>query len=204
MLRGECIAASAISFIFKQRTEIMVKTFETEIADLIIIEPQVFEDSRGHFFETYKFSQFFAKGISDKIVQINQSFSNQNVVRGLHFQANPHGQAKLVKCLEGEIYDVAVDLRKSSPTFGKYFGINLSSENKKMLYIPVGFAHGFSVISSTAKVEYAVFGGEYAPQSEGGIKFDDADLKINWQVENPIVSDKDRVLPALKDLKQLF
>jgi len=182
----------------------MVKIFETGIADLIVIEPRVFEDSRGHFFETYKFSQFIEKGISDKIVQINQSFSNQNVVRGLHFQHNPHGQAKLVKCLSGEIYDVAVDLRKSSPTFGKYFGINLSDENKKMLYIPIGFAHGFSVISPTAEVEYAVFGSEYEPKSEGGIKFDDADLKIDWQVKNPIVSEKDQILPALKDLKQLF
>jgi len=182
----------------------MVKILETEIADLIVIEPRVFEDSRGHFFETYKFSQFSSKGIVDNIVQINQSFSNQNVVRGLHFQVNPHGQAKLVKCLEGEIYDVAVDLRKSSPTFGKYFGINLSSENKKMLYIPVGFAHGFSVISSTAKVEYAVFGGEYEPKSEGGIRFDDADLKIDWQVKNPIVSEKDQILPAFKDLAKFF
>lgn len=182
----------------------MVKIINTEIADLKIIEPQTFQDERGYFFETYKFSKFAEEGIVEKIVQINQSFSHQNVIRGLHFQNNPHGQAKLVKCLSGEIYDVAVDLRKSSPTFGQHFGINLSSDNKKMLYIPIGFAHGFSVISTTAQVEYAVFGAQYAPQSEGGIRFDDADLKIDWQIKNPIVSTKDQVLPRLKDLKHLF
>jgi len=182
----------------------MTKIINTEIADLKIIEPQIFQDERGYFFETYKFSKFLEEGISDKIVQINQSFSNQNVIRGLHFQTSPYGQAKLVKCLSGEIYDVAVDLRKSSPTFGRHFGVNLSGENKKMLYIPVGFAHGFSVISAEARVEYAVFGAEYQPKAEAGIKFDNEDLNIDWKVKNPIVSVKDKILPALKDLKNLF
>lgn len=182
----------------------MVKIINTEIADLKIIEPQIFKDERGYFFETYKFSEFLEEGISDKIVQINQSFSYQNVIRGLHFQVEPYGQAKLVKCLTGEIYDIAVDLRKSSPTFGKHFSINLSSENKKMLYIPIGFAHGFSTLSETAQVEYAVFGGEYNTQSESGIRHDDADLNIDWQVKNPIVSKKDEQLPLLKDSNRFF
>ncbi len=174
------------------------------INDLKVVEPKAFEDDRGFFFEVYKSSLFEESGISGKILQSNQSFSVQNVVRGLHFQKHNFGQAKLVRCLSGEIYDVAVDLRANSATFGKYFGINLTAENRKMLYIPVGFAHGFSVISKTAEVFYDVFGSEYNKESEGGLRFDDVDLAIDWKVAKPIVSQKDLILPSLKDLNYRF
>jgi dTDP-4-dehydrorhamnose 3,5-epimerase len=177
---------------------------ETSIKGLKVIEPKAFEDDRGFFFESYKSSVFNANGVEGKILQVNQSFSVKNVVRGLHFQKYDYGQAKLVRCLSGEIYDVAVDLRKNSPTFGQYFGVNLTSQNRLMLYIPIGFAHGFSVLSKTAEVSYDVFGAEYNKASEGGIRFDDPDLNIDWKVEGPIVSEKDLVLPFLKELKEFF
>lgn len=177
---------------------------ETSIKGLKVIEPKAFEDDRGFFFESYKSSVFNANGVEGKILQVNQSFSVKNVVRGLHFQKHDYGQAKLVRCLSGEIYDVAVDLRKNSPTFGQYFGVNLTSQNRLMLYIPIGFAHGFSVLSKTAEVSYDVFGAEYNKASEGGIRFDDPDLNIDWKVEGPIVSEKDLVLPFLKELKEFF
>jgi dTDP-4-dehydrorhamnose 3,5-epimerase len=171
---------------------------------LKIIEPKIFKDSRGYFFESHKASSFKEFGVADDFIQGNQSFSNQGVIRGLHFQAGKSAQAKLVRCLSGEIYDVAVDLRKSSPTFGKYFGINLSAQNHLMVYIPVGFAHGFSTLSQTAEVFYNVSGSEYDPKSESGIRFDDPDLAIDWKVKNPIVSDKDKILPFLNELKNFF
>lgn len=180
------------------------KFIETPIKDLKIIELKTFQDSRGYFFESYKFSNFETNQINQKIVQVNQSFSTKSVVRGLHFQKGEFAQAKLVRCLSGKIYDIAVDLRKTSPTFGQYFGVELSSENKLMLYIPTGFAHGFSVLSNTAEISYNVFGGEYNKESEGGIKFNDPDLKIDWQVKNPLVSNKDLELPLFKDLKEFF
>lgn len=176
----------------------------TEIEDLKIIEPRLFKDSRGHFFESYKASSFKELGIGDNFIQANQSFSCKGTVRGLHFQTGKSGQAKLVRCLRGEIYDVAVDVRKNSPTFGKFFGLNLSQENRLMFYIPIGFAHGFSVLSDEAEVFYNVSGSEYDPTSEGGIRFDDPDLRIDWKVSEPIVSDKDKLLPFLKDSKTLF
>ena len=176
----------------------------TPIADLKIITPKIFKDDRGYFFENYKHQDFAEFGIAQPIVQINQSFSNQNVVRGLHFQIGKNAQAKLVRCLSGEIFDVAVDVRKNSTTFGKFFGINLSAENNLMFYIPIGFAHGFSVLSKTAEVSYSVFGGQYDKEAESGIRFDDPELNIDWKVNNPIVSDKDKILPFLKDLKNFF
>ena len=169
-----------------------------------IIEPKIFKDSRGYFFETYKASSFKEFGIKDDFNQANQSFSTKGVIRGLHFQTGKSAQAKLVRCLSGEIYDVAVDLRKSSPTFGKYFGLNLSSQNHVVLYIPAGFAHGFSILSEEAEVFYNVSGCEYDPKSESGIRFDDPALAIDWKVKNPIVSDKDKILPFLRDLKNFF
>lgn len=177
----------------------------TPISDLVVVEPKSFGDSRGYFFESYKFSDFAKNGIEQKVVQINQSFSQQNVVRGLHFQKNPYGQGKLVRCLQGEILDVAVDLRKNSPTFGQYFSVKLSSQNRLMLFVPIGFAHGFSVLSETAEVSYNVFGGEYNKASEGGIRFDDPSLKIDWQIPGQaIVSEKDQELPFLKELEEVF
>lgn len=179
-----------------------VKT--NEFSGLKIIEPKIFKDDRGYFFETYKASSFKEMGLADEFVQANQSFSIKGVIRGLHFQTAASAQAKLVRCLRGEIYDVALDLRKSSPTFGKYFGIILSAQNRQMFYIPKGFAHGFSTLSDEAEVLYNVSGGEYDPKSEGGVRFDDPEIAIDWQVKNPIVSDKDKILPFLKDLKNFF
>jgi len=176
-----------------------LKFIDTPIKDLKIVEPRVFEDSRGFFFESYKSSEFANQGIDNEVVQINQSFSTKNVVRGLHFQKGKYAQAKLVRCLSGVVYDVAVDLRKNSTTYGQYFGIELSAKNKLMFYIPIGFAHGFSVLSDTAEISYNVFGGEYNKESEGGIIFSDPKLNINWQVEKPLVSDKDLALGFFGD-----
>ncbi len=170
---------------------------------LVVINPKVFKDSRGYFYESYKESEFKKAGITDDFVQDNQSFSTYGVVRGLHFQTGPSQQSKLIRCLSGEIYDVALDLRKSSPTFGKYFGINLSYEKKNMFYIPAGFAHGFSVLSKMAEISYKV-SHEYDAKSESGIRFDDVNLNIDWKVKNPIVSEKDLQLPLLKDSKDFF
>jgi len=177
---------------------------ETGIEGLFTIEPKVFGDSRGYFFESYKSSDFKDLGIQGEIVQSNQSRSSKAVVRGLHFQIGEFAQAKLVRCLSGKIYDVAVDVRKDSKTYGQHFGIELSDENKLMLYIPKGFAHGFSVLSESADVFYDVFGGQYNKESEGGIRFDDPDLKINWQVEETVISSKDIELTFFKDLKSSF
>ncbi len=179
-----------------------VKT--TQFEGLKIIEPKIFKDDRGYFFETYKASSFKEIGIEDEFIQANQSLSNKGVVRGLHFQIGKSAQAKLVRCLRGEIYDVALDLRKSSPTFGKYFGINLSAQNHQMLYIPKGFAHGFSTLSDEAEVFYNVSGCEYDAKSESGVRFDDAEIGIDWKVKNPIISDKDKILPLFKDLTNFF
>ena len=175
-----------------------------EISNLKIITPKIFRDSRGYFYETYKASSFKEFGLEDNFIQVNQSFSYQNVVRGLHFQTGKNAQAKLVRCSHGEIYDVAVDLRENSPTFGKYFGVNLSRENQLMLYVPIGFAHGFSVLSPEAEISYNVSGSEYNKEAEGGIRFDDPTLNIDWKINNPIVSEKDLILPFLKDLKTFF
>lgn len=171
-----------------------------EIPGLIIVEPTIFADSRGYFFEAYNQDVFQKNGITCNFVQDNQSKSSYGVIRGLHYQLNPHAQAKLVRVLEGVIYDVAVDIRKGSPTFGKYFGLELSAENKKQLFIPAGFAHGFSVLSETAVVMYKC-DALYNKQSEGGIRFDDAALGIDWKVGSAqaIVSEKDIQLPSFQE-----
>lgn len=174
-----------------------------EFPNVVVVEPRLFRDERGFFCETYKYSSFKEGGIADNFVQDNFSFSTKGVVRGLHFQVLPKAQAKLVRCLQGEIYDCIVDIRKDSPTFGKYFGIHLSAENKLMLYVPVGFAHGFSVLSDTAEVAYKT-SDEYDQKSEMGLRFDDPEIGIDWKVENPNVSPKDLILPSLKDLPKLF
>lgn len=174
------------------------------ISGLKIITPKIFHDSRGYFYEAYKASIIKDFGLDDNLVQLNQSLSYQNVVRGLHFQTGKNAQAKLIRCSHGKIYDVTVDLRKNSPTFGKSFGITLSKENQAMLYIPIGFAHGFSTLSCEAEISYGIFGSEYNKDAEAGIRFDDPSLQIDWQVSSPIVSDKDKILPFFKDLKNLF
>ena len=174
-----------------------------QFAGVVVVEPRQFRDERGYFSETYKNSIFKDNGIADNFVQDNHSYSVYGVVRGLHFQVQPKAQAKLVRCIQGEIYDCIVDLRKSSPTFGKYFGINLSAENGLMLYVPAGFAHGFSTLSKTAEVVYKV-SEEYDQKCEFGLKFDDPQIGIDWKVKDPIVSPKDLILPLLKDLKTTF
>ena len=177
----------------------------TEIPDLLIFEPKVFTDSRGYFFESYNEKIFEQQGVNIRFVQDNQSSSSYGVIRGLHYQLNPYAQTKLIRVLSGRILDVAVDLRKGSPTFGQHFDLELSAENKKQLLVPKGFAHGFSVLSDTAEVLYKC-DEFYNKNSEGGIRFDDPALNINWQIpaDKAIISDKDKILPVLADCKTNF
>lgn len=178
---------------------------ETFIKDLVVINPTVFPDERGYFFEAYNQGKFNEKGIHYNFIQDNQSFSKRGVIRGLHLQINPFAQAKLVRVLEGEILDVAVDLRKGSPTYGQHFSIVLSATNKKQLMVPHGFAHGFSVLSETASVLYKV-DQVYHKDSERGIRYDDPTLNINWQLtpEEIIVSEKDLILSSFESIDWEF
>jgi dTDP-4-dehydrorhamnose 3,5-epimerase len=182
-----------------------MKVEQTFIQDLVVINPTVFEDSRGYFFEAYNQINFEQNGITYQFVQDNQSFSRRGVIRGLHLQDKPYAQAKLVRVLEGEILDVAVDMRKDSPTFGKHFSVVLSAENKKQLMVPHGFAHGFSVLSEKASVLYKV-DQVYHKESERGIRYDDPALGIDWKVrpEEIIVSDKDLILPNFENCNTQF
>ena len=174
---------------------------KTELEGVIVVEPKIFGDNRGFFLETYKASEFIANGININFFQDNHSKSTKDVIRGLHFQHFPKAQAKLVRCIRGKIFDVAVDIRHGSKNFGKWFGIDLSEENKKMLYIPEGFAHGFSVLSDEAEVLYKA-SNEYAPECDAGIRWNDEELNIDWQVKNPLVSEKDRILPIFNEYKE--
>ena len=178
---------------------------ETRIKDLVIIEPTIFNDERGYFFEAYNQAKFQNEGINYQFIQDNQSFSKRGVVRGLHLQINPFAQAKLVRVLEGEILDVAVDLRKNSPTYGQHVSVVLSADNKKQLMVPHGFAHGFSVLSETASVLYKV-DQAYNKESERGIRYDDPTLAIDWQLDTNeiIVSEKDVILPSFNDIDWKF
>ena len=177
----------------------------TTIQDLVIINPAVFHDERGYFFEAYNQAKFNENGINYQFIQDNQSYSTRGVIRGLHLQINPYAQAKLVRVLQGEILDVAVDLRKNSPTYGEHFSVVLSAENKKQLMVPHGFAHGFSVLSETASVLYKV-DQLYHKESERGIRFDDPTLAIDWQLrpEEVIVSEKDLILPGFNEIDWSF
>ncbi len=172
----------------------------TNIPDLLIFEPKVFEDSRGYFFEAYNTQSFADEGVDIRFVQDNQSKSSYGVIRGLHYQLNPYAQTKLVRVLEGIILDVAVDIRKGSPTFGQHFAIELSAENKKQLLVPQGFAHGFSVLSETAIVLYKC-DQLYNKQSEAGIVFNDPTLNIDWKLlaNKALVSEKDALLPRFEN-----
>ncbi len=176
-----------------------MKIIETRLPELIIIEPKVFEDDRGYFYESYNEDTFRQLGLKFKFVQDNQSLSSYGVIRGLHYQLNPYAQTKLVRVLQGRIFDVAVDLRKNSDTFGKSFGIELSAENKKQLLVPRGFAHGFSVLSESAVVFYKC-DSLYNKKAERGINPFDDSLHINWRIEkeNAIISEKDKLAPELK------
>lgn len=175
---------------------------KTEIEGVYIIEPKVFGDNRGYFMETYNEKDFKENGLNYTFVQDNQSKSKKGVLRGLHFQKK-FPQAKLVRVLEGEVYDVAVDLRKNSSTYGKYVGVILSSENKKMLMIPRGFAHGFIVLSETATFTYKC-DEFYHPEDEGGIMWNDPDIKIEWPFDEVILSEKDKKHPSLRESKVEF
>ncbi len=181
-----------------------MKIIETPIEGLLVIEPDVFNDARGYFTETYNAERYAAAGITAEFVQDNMSASSYGVVRGLHFQRPPYTQAKLVSCVVGRVYDVAVDMRKGSPTYGQHFGVELSADNHKQFYIPRGFAHGFSVLSEKAIFTYKC-DNLYHPEVDGGILLSDASLGIDWQVpaEAMIISDKDTKHPLLADAEPL-
>tara|TARA_B100001094_G_scaffold130529_1_gene126354 strand:+ start:359 stop:904 length:546 start_codon:yes stop_codon:yes gene_type:complete len=180
-----------------------MKINKTLIEDLLIIEPQLFKDERGFFYESYN-KKYLDEFISVVFVQENESKSNKGVVRGLHFQIPPFEQNKLVRCVSGNILDVTVDLRKNSKTYGKFFSIELSSENNKQLFVPKGFAHGFQVLSESAIISYKV-DNYYNPKSESGIIWNDKDLSIDWNLDlKPILSKKDLKLNSFKDLKSPF
>lgn len=173
-----------------------------KIEDVILIKPRVFGDNRGFFMETYKKSEFFANGITVEFVQDNHSKSTKGVLRGLHYQAKPFGQAKLVRCVRGKVYDVAVDIRKNSKTFGQYVKVELSEENKNMLYIPNGFAHGFVALTDEVELVYKT-SGEYAPSADRGILWNDKDINIDWNIDfHPILSGKDKVQLRFKDINK--
>lgn len=174
-----------------------------EIPDVIMIEPRVFGDTRGFFMETYKKSDFAAYGIAEEFVQGNYSRSVRGTLRGLHYQRPPRAQGKLVMALRGEVFDVAVDIRKNSPTYGRWVSVILSEQNHRMLYIPVGFAHGFCVLSEEADFFYLVT-AEYAPELDAGIIWNDPTLAIDWPVEKPLLSPKDALLPRLAEIEVDF
>ena len=174
-----------------------------EIPDVILIEPKIFEDARGFFMETYKYSEFRKNGIEYEFVQDNHSKSKKGVLRGLHYQLKPMEQGKLVRCIRGRIWDVAVDIRKGSPWYKKWVAVELSEENKLMLWVPPGFAHGFVALEDNTEVVYKVT-KEYTPELDRGIIWNDPDIGIEWPIENPILSEKDSNLPRLKDAENNF
>ena len=176
---------------------------KTHIEGLIVITPKVFADNRGYFFESYNKRAWAEAGITADFVQDNESFSSQNTLRGLHFQKPPFTQAKLVRVLEGAVWDVAVDLRKNSPTFGQWFGVELSAENKKQFFIPRGFAHGFSVLTETAKFAYKC-DNFYNKESEGAVRFDDPELTVDWKIDlsKAVLSDTDLKNPLFAAYKE--
>ena len=174
---------------------------KTTIDGVLIVEPKIFEDSRGYFFESYNETEFAQNGIPNKFVQDNQSKSSYGVIRGLHCQLGKHAQAKLVRVLEGKVLDVAVDIRKNSQTFGKYVAVELSADNKRQLFIPRGFLHGFSVLSKTAFFAYKC-DNFYCKEAEFGIRYDDEEIGIDWKIpaDKVIISEKDRQANNLKDI----
>ena len=169
------------------------------IPDVMLVIPKYYSDERGYFLESFKESEFSANKINAKFVQDNVSFSTKGVLRGLHYQQKPKEQAKLISVISGEIFDVAVDIRKDSTTYGKWVSQILSEKNHKMLYIPEGFAHGFCTLSDTANVLYKVT-NEYSPENERGIIWNDPNVSISWPIENLIISEKDKKLPILQKL----
>lgn len=178
---------------------------KTPIDGLLVITPRVFKDERGYFLETFNAENLRDTEISTSFVQDNESKSTRGVIRGLHYQLNPYAQAKLVRVIEGVVWDVAVDLRKDSPSFGQWYGMELSGENKKQFYIPRGFAHGFSVLSETAVFAYKC-DGYYNPKAERGIRYNDPDLNIDWRldVNESVVSGKDLANPLFQEAEYNF
>jgi dTDP-4-dehydrorhamnose 3,5-epimerase len=182
-----------------------MNVIKTDIQGVVIVEPKVFGDHRGYFFESFS-EKDFAEAVGEvKFVQDNESKSSFGVLRGLHFQKPPHAQAKLVRVVKGRVLDVAVDLRKGSPTFGKHVAVELTEENHRQLFIPRGFAHGFAVLSDEAVFQYKC-DNYYAPQSEGSVLWNDPDLGIEWGIpsEDVMLSEKDRNAALLKDLGDVF
>ena len=182
-----------------------MKVISTTIPEVVIIEPDVFGDSRGYFFESYSQKKFDEQVRSVKFVQDNESKSKYGVLRGLHFQKGKDAQSKLVRVVKGRVLDVAVDIRKGSPTFGKYVAVELTEDNHRQLFVPRGFAHGFSVLSDEAIFQYKC-DNLYAPESEGAIAWNDPDIGIDWQLpaEDVLLSAKDAAHPMLKDAEDLF
>ena len=169
-----------------------------EIQDVILIEPKVFADNRGFFLECYKKSDFVKFGITDNFIQDNHSKSQKGVLRGLHYQNAPRAQSKLIRCIKGEIFDVAVDIRKNSPTYKQWVGVKLNEENKAMLYIPAGFAHGFAVLSDIAEITYKA-SDEFSPEHDSSILWNDPEINVQWGITEPLISEKDTKSPLLKD-----
>jgi len=182
-----------------------MKFIETKILDVIIIEPSVFGDERGYFLESFNLKKFEESICPIKFVQDNESKSSKGVLRGLHFQKPPYEQAKLVRCIEGEVLDVAVDIRKNSKTYGQHVAVLLSGENKRQLFVPRGFAHGFLVISETATFAYKV-DNSYAPEFDAGIRWNDNELNIQWDMEDSevMISAKDAELPFFLEFESPF
>lgn len=181
-----------MSFIFERQ----------KIDDVILIKPKVFGDERGFFMESYKKSEFASNGITNEFVQDNHSKSTKGVLRGLHYQAKPYSQAKIVRCVKGKIYDVAVDIRPQSKTFGQHVKVELSEENKQMLYIPRGFAHGFVALTDEVEIMYKA-DNEYSSEADRGVLWCDEDLDINWGLDvEPILSEKDKNHPKLKEVNK--
>ncbi len=182
-----------------------MNVIQTEIPGVVIIEPKVFGDSRGYFFESFSEKMFVEKVAQTRFVQDNESRSCYGVVRGLHFQKPPHAQAKLVRVVKGRVLDVAVDVRKGSPTYGKHVAVELTEDNHRQFFIPRGFAHGFAVLSEDAVFQYKC-DNYYAPQSEGAIAWDDPDLGIDWRIpmDKALLSEKDSRHPRLKDAEIPF
>jgi dTDP-4-dehydrorhamnose 3,5-epimerase len=178
------------------------KFTETEIKGVYVIEPKVFGDHRGYFMETYNYEDFKSAGLDMSFVQDNQSKSKKGVLRGLHFQKK-YPQGKLVRVIKGEVFDVAVDLRCDSETYGKWVGVILNNENKKQFYVPEGFAHGFLVLSDEAEFVYKCT-EVYHPEDEGGIRWDDPEINVNWKIEDPMISEKDSKAPLFKDINFTF
>jgi dTDP-4-dehydrorhamnose 3,5-epimerase len=176
---------------------------ELKISGVVLVKPRLFPDDRGYFFETYKRSEFSLAGINENFVQDNYSVSSKSVIRGLHYQKEPKAQAKLVSATVGKIFDVAVDMRRNSPTYGDWVAAELSEENRHMMFIPSGCAHGFCVLSDNAEVSYKA-SDEYSPSHEAGVIWNDPDLNVQWPVGAPVLSDKDLELPSFRDADNNF